>query len=80
MPHIAELRRRLGLAHNIRPNQVITKAIRQFVPGGEDLIEALTGVHELVHSRARRDPALLNLLRRLKVVRTAMEKQTLGMQ
>lgn len=79
MPHIAELRRRLELAPNIRPNQVLTKAIRHFIPGGEDLIEALTRVHELVHSRPRRDPALADILQRLRAVRGAMEKQTLNM-
>jgi hypothetical protein len=39
VPHIAELRRRLDLSPNIRPNQVLTKAICQIVPGGNDLIE-----------------------------------------
>ena len=80
MPHIAELRTRLDLTQNIRPNQVMTKAIRQFVPGGNELIEALTRVHELVHSKSHRDPALADILRRLRVVRTAMEKQALDMQ
>ena len=79
MPHIAELRRRLDLAPNIRPNQVFTKAIRQLVPGGNDLIEALTRVHELVHSSTRRDPALRDILQRLRAVRGAMEQQTLEM-
>ena len=79
MPHIAELRRRLELASNIRPNQVFTKAIRRLVPGGDDLIEALTRVHELVHSKRRPDPALIDVLQLLRAVRGAMEKQTLDM-
>jgi hypothetical protein len=80
MPHIAELRRRLDLSPNIRPNQVLTKAIRQIVPGGNALIEALTRVHQLVHSKPRPDPALLDVLQRLTAVRSAMEKQTLDLQ
>ena len=75
MPTIAELRRRLSLSHSVRPPQVLTKAIRQFVPGGNDLIEALTRLHEYQHSKADRDPILDEVLRQLRAVRSAMANQ-----
>lgn len=52
MLSIAELRRRLSLSPSVRPPQVVTKAVRQLIPGGNDLIEALTRLHEYLHSKA----------------------------
>lgn len=75
MPTIAELRRRLSLSHSVRPPQVLTKAIRQLVPGGNDLIEALTRLHEYQHSKPDRDPILDDVLRQLRAVRSAMANQ-----
>lgn len=75
MPSIAELRRRLSLSPSVRPPQVVTKAVRQLIPGGNDLIEALTRLHEYLHSKLENDPILEDILQQLRAVRSAMATQ-----
>ncbi len=77
MPAIHVLRSRLGLTRSYRPNQVVTKAIRTYVAGGDPLIEAITLTHQL--TKKSPDPQIADIFQYLKRVREAMSQQVIEM-
>ena len=79
MPSISQLRSQLALPPSTKGTAVVNHAIRRFAPGGSEVLDTLTRLHEMQHGRHDRpDPAIQEMLDDLQTARDKMAEWVLG--
>jgi hypothetical protein len=72
MSSISELRTKHSLPASTKSNAVLNKALRIEIPGGAEVLEALTRAHEMQHGRNPPDQAIQFIIDTLIVARDKM--------
>lgn len=75
MHTIKELRAKYGIADNVKASAVLNRILRQTVPGGAEVLNALTRAHEMQHGRNPPDDALQYIIDQLRDARDKMCEQ-----